>query len=97
MPRPSSGRGARKADRLEAHSIGQETVNQACASCTLQVILAAAARAMRGVPGVHVPRVFETSTVVMAHNGRSVSALRPISAGGVAAGRGIKPLGVRAS
>ena len=43
------------------------------------------------------PRIFEAGTVVMAHYGRSVSALRPVSAGGVATGRGIKPLRVRAS
>src|ERR1700757_101820 len=45
-------------------SIGKETVDQACASRTLQAILAAAARAMRGVPGTHVSRVFEADTVM---------------------------------
>src|SRR5258708_32146686 len=96
MPRPSSDRGARKADRLEAHSIGQETVDQAGASCTLQAILAAAARAMRGVPGIHVSRVFEAGTVMVAYNGRSVDPLRPVGAGGVATCRRIEPLRVRA-
>src|ERR1700722_3685401 len=97
MPRPSSGRGARKADRLEAHSIRQETVDQACASRTLQAILAAAARAVRGVPGTHVSGVFEAGTVMVAHDGRSVAALRPVPAGGVPTGRRIEPLRVRAS
>jgi hypothetical protein len=97
MPRPSSGRGARKADRLEAHSIRQETVDQACASRTLQAILAAAARAVREVPGTHVSRVFEAGTVMVAHNGRSVAALRPVPAGGVSTGRRVEPLRVRAS
>src|SRR5271154_891444 len=84
------------ADRLEAYSIGQETVDQASASCTLQAILAAAARAMRGVPGIHVSSVFEARTVMVAHNGRSVAALRPVAAGGVATGRRIETLRVRA-
>ena len=70
MPRPSSDRGVRRAGRLEARSIGQETVDQACASRTLQAILAAAARAVRGVPGTHVSGVFEAGTVIVAHNGR---------------------------
>ena len=51
---------------------------------------------MRGVPGIHVSRVFEAGTVMVAHNGRSVAALRPVPAGGVATGRRIEPLRVRA-
>src|ERR1700720_2805756 len=97
MPRPSSDRGVRRAGRLEARSIGQETVQQAGTSRTLQAILAAAARPMRGVPGTHVSRVFEADTVMVAHNGRSVAALRPVPAGGVPTGRRIEPLRVRAS
>jgi hypothetical protein len=88
---------ARRANRLEAHSIGQETVDQACASRALQAILAAAARAVRGIPGIHVSRVFEAGTVMVAPNGRSFAALRPVPAGGVPTGCRIEPLRVRAS
>jgi len=52
---------------------------------------------MRGIPGIHVSRVFEAGTVMVAHNGRSVAALRPVPAGGVPTGRRIEPLRVRAS
>src|ERR1700720_1700903 len=97
MPPPPSDRGVGKAGPREGGSNCQETVQQAGTSRTLQAILAAAARPMRGVPGTHVSRVFEADTVMVAHNGRSVAALRPVPAGGVPTGRRIEPLRVRAS
>src|SRR4051812_18351657 len=53
----------------------------------LQLFLATAARAVRGVPGPHVPSVFQSSAVMMAQDRRPVSPLGPVAAGGIAARR----------
>src|SRR5207237_8316758 len=52
------------------------------------LILAAAARAVRRVPRLHVPRILEALQVVVPDDRRAVPALRPVAAGGVAARRG---------
>src|SRR6185437_16962390 len=86
---------AREARAITSELIGQEAVEQAGSACSLQVILAATARAMRGVPRIHVPRIFQAGTVVVADDGRSVfAAFRPVRAGGVAAGCRIEALGI---
>ena len=77
----------RSADRItlvvaaeQASSVGDETVDQAGATTSFQLILTATARAMRGVPGIHVPGVLESGTVMVAHYRRTLSALRPVPA-----------------
>src|ERR1051325_6031901 len=71
-------------------SILGEAVDQAGAARGLELVLAAAARAMRGVPGFRIPGVFQARAVVVADDRRAVAALGPVAAGGVAA-RGGKP------
>src|SRR5207344_216586 len=67
------------------------------AAGSLKLILAAAARAVRGVPRGHVPgRFSETGTVVMADDGRAIAALGPVATGGIAAGGRVLALRVRA-
>src|SRR3977135_3335385 len=51
----------------------------------LQFFLLPAARAMRGVPGLHVPGVLQSGQVMVADDRRAFTALRPVAAGGVAA------------
>src|SRR5258708_51914 len=87
---------SRRGDRREADSVGCEAVDQAGTARTLQGVLATTARAVRGVPGIHVPGVLESGTVMVTHDGRALATLRPVSAGGVAAGRGEEALRVRA-
>src|SRR6516164_10158407 len=67
-------------------SIGDEAVDQTGATSRLQLILTATARAMRGVPRLHVPGGFQAGAVVMTNDGRSFTALGPVPAGSVAAG-----------
>src|SRR5207244_11932013 len=62
-----------------------EAIDQAGAARGFQVVLAAAARAMRGVPGLHVPRVLQSCQVMVADDRRAFGALRPVAARGVAA------------
>src|SRR5260370_39721290 len=94
-PQPSVGgpdnpRGCRRAGL----SVGDETVDQTGATTSFQLILTATARAMRGVPGIHVPGVLESGTVMVTHDRRTLSALRPVPASGVATGRRIQALRV---
>src|SRR5262245_63002218 len=77
-------------------SVRREAVEQAGAARGLQHVLAAAARAVRGVPGLHVPGGFEAHAVVVADDGRALAALAPVAAGGVAAGGGIPAVRVGA-
>src|SRR5580704_10697683 len=76
-------------------SVGHEAIEQAGTAGGHQVVLAAAARAVRGVPGLHMPRVLETGTVMVTDDGGAVGAFRPVPAGGVAAGGGEEALRVR--
>ena len=86
-----------RAERTGARSlVGCEAVEQAGTARALQRVLTATARAMRGVPGVHVPGVLEPGTVMVTHDGRALTALRPVPAGGIATGRGEEALRVRA-
>src|SRR5262249_35660761 len=93
----------RSADRItlvvaaeQASSVGDETVDQTGATTSFQLILTATARAMRGVPGIHVPGVLESGTVMVPHDRRTLSALRPVPASGVATGRRVESLRVGA-
>src|SRR5882762_9536840 len=73
-----------------------EAIHQAGAARGFQVVLAAAARAMRGVPGLHVPGVLQSGQVMVADDRRAFAALRPVAARGVAARRREIPGRVRA-
>src|SRR5437762_1008380 len=66
-------------------SVCDEAIDQAGAARGFQVVLAAASRAMRGVPGLHVPGVLQSGQVMVADDRRAFAALRPVAAGGVAA------------
>src|SRR6185503_16170218 len=68
-----------------AASLRREAVEQAGAAGGLELVLAAAARAVRGVPGLHVARVLQPLQVVVPDDRRAFAALRPVAAGGVAA------------
>src|SRR5207247_8395050 len=70
-----------------AASVPGEAVEEAGAARGLELILAAASRAVRRVPRLHVPRVLQALQVVMADDRRAVAALRPVAAIGVAARR----------
>src|SRR5690242_11443528 len=56
-------------------SIGREAVDLAGAARGLELVLAAAARAVRGVPRLHVPGVLEALQVVVADDGRALAVL----------------------
>src|SRR6185503_2246011 len=80
-----------------AASVRGEAVEQAGAAGALQQLLAAAARAVGGVPRLHVARVLlQACAVVMADNGGAVRALGPVAAGGVATGGRVATLRVGA-
>src|SRR4051794_16066120 len=89
-------RSAKRGQREKRASVRRETIEQAGAAGRLQLILAAPARAVRGVPRLHVARVLEALQVVVTDDGRAVAALGPVAAGGVTAGRRISALRVRA-
>src|SRR5688572_16549338 len=81
------GPGAARLGRRGLRSVRREAVEQPGAARGHQVLLAAAARAVRGVPGLHVPRVLlQPHAVVVADDRRALAAFRPVAAGGVAAG-----------
>src|SRR5688500_20167045 len=62
-----------------------------------EVLLAAAARAVRGVPRLHVPRILlQPHAVVVADDRRAFGAARPVLAIGVAARGGVHAGRVRA-
>src|SRR5205085_7968872 len=63
-----------------------EAVEQACAARRLELVLAAAARAVRRIPRLHVPGVLQTGAIVMADDRGALAALGPVAAGGVATG-----------
>src|ERR1043166_8231811 len=71
-----------------------EAVDQAGAARGLELVLTAAARAVRGVPGLHVAGGLEALEVVRADDRRAVAALGPVAVGGVAAGGRIHALRV---
>jgi|SRR5262249_30319709 len=48
--------------------VGDETVDQTGATTSFQLILTATARAMRGVPGIHVSGILESGTVMVTHD-----------------------------
>src|SRR6266480_1396228 len=66
-------------------SVCDEAIEQAGAAGGFQVFLAAAARAMRGVPGLHVPGVLQSGQIMVADDRRAFAALCPVAACGVAA------------
>jgi len=68
-------------------SIGDKAVDQPGATSRFQLILTATTRAMRGVPGLHVPGGLQAGAVVMTNDGRSFTALGPVPASSVATGR----------
>src|SRR5689334_9345226 len=68
-----------------AASVRGEAIEQAGAARGLELILAAAARAVRRVPRLHVPGVLQPLQVVVPDDRRAVAALRPVAAGSVAA------------
>src|SRR4051812_29281861 len=83
-----------RAERTGARSsVGCEAVEQAGTARALQRVLTATARAMRGVPGVHVPGVLESGAVMVTHDGRALTALRPVPTGGIATGSEKRPCG----
>src|SRR6266705_2347006 len=77
-------------------SVCDEAIEQASAPGGFQVFLTAAARAMRGVPGLHVPRVLQSLQVMVADDRRAITALGPVAAGGVDARRGAHSRRIRA-
>src|SRR5437667_7944392 len=81
---------------VERASVCDEAIDQAGAARGFQVVLTAAARAMRGVPGLHVPGVLQSLQVMMADDRRAFAALGPVAAGGVAARRRETPVRIRA-
>src|SRR5712691_9047287 len=66
-------------------SVCDEAIEQAGAAGGFQVFLTAAARAVRGVPGLHVPGVLQSGQVMVADDRRAFAALCPVAARGVAA------------
>src|ERR1700730_9625632 len=54
----------------QPRSVGREAVEQAGATGAFERILPAPARAVRGVPGIHVSGVLQPGTVMMADDGR---------------------------
>jgi hypothetical protein len=79
-------------DISDTLSIRRETVEQTGAPGRLQLRLTAATRAMRGIPGPHMPSVFQPKAVMMTHDRRTVSTLGPVAASCVST-RGRKPTG----
>ena len=79
-------------DISDTLSIRRETVEQTGAPGRLQLLLTAATRAMRGIPGPHMPSVFQPKAVMMTHDRRTVSTLGPVAASCVST-RGRKPTG----
>src|SRR2546426_11111754 len=79
-----------------AASVRCEAVEEAGAARGLELILAAAARAVRRIPRLHVPRVLQALQVVVADDRRALAALRPVAAGGIAARRRVHAGRVRA-
>ncbi len=78
-------------------SVGRKAVHQPGAAALLQLLDAAAARAVRRVPrGIGYRVGVGALVVVVAHDGRAAVALRPVAAGGVLAGLGHGQRAVRA-
>src|SRR6516162_1775476 len=76
-------------------SIGGEAVDEAGTAGALEGGLAASARAMGGVPRLHVPGVLESLAIRMTKDGRAFAALRPVPASGIAAGGREHTFGIR--
>src|SRR5256885_7051277 len=68
-----------------SRSVRDEAVEQSRAAGGFQLVLAAAARAVRGIPGLHVARVLQPLQVLVADDRRAFAALGPVAAGGIAA------------
>src|SRR6202047_760614 len=66
-------------------SVGGEAVEQPGAATTLQCVLTAPTRSVRGIPGPHVPGVFQSRPIVMSHDGGTLPTFAPVAAGRVAA------------
>src|SRR6266851_7789600 len=77
-------------------SVCDEAIEQAGATGGFQVFLAAAARAMRGVPGLHVPGFLQSLQVMVADDRRAFAALGPVAARGITARRRETPVRIRA-
>src|SRR5439155_9308639 len=98
-PRAQRGRlrpGFRSLDPGDSRSVRDEAIDQAGAAGGFELVLAAAARAVRGIPGLHVPRFLQSLQVVVADDRRAFAALGPVAAGGVAARGREAPVGIRA-
>ena len=67
--------------RSKVASVGGKAVEQTGTARGLELVLAATTRAVRRVPGSHVPGVFQSGAVMMAHDRGSLSALGPVAAG----------------
>src|SRR5882762_10954051 len=76
--------------------VRSEAVEKSRAARGLELILAATARAVRGVPGLHVPGVLQPHQVVVADDRRALAAFRPVAAGGIAARRRVHARRIRA-
>src|SRR5262245_17605015 len=77
-------------------SLAGAAVEQAGAAGGLQVVQAAAARAVGGIPRHHVPGGLQPGAVVMADDRRALATLGPVAAGGVAAGGRVVARRIRA-
>ena len=76
---PKRGRsGSLSGMRVLIPSVRDEAIDQAGAAGGFQLVLAAAARAMRGVPGLHVPRLLQAGAVMAADDRRSFAAFCPV-------------------
>jgi len=67
-PKPL-GASRQQRTRLSNASVRYEAVYQAGATRGLELVLTAVARAVRGIPGLHMPRILKTLAIVMADNG----------------------------
>src|SRR5262249_34561131 len=72
----------------ESALVRREAVEQAVAAGRLQCIEAAAARAVRGVPGLGGVVIAQADAVVMADHGRALGAFGPVAAGHVLVAHG---------
>src|SRR5215218_3078251 len=79
---------------ITSRSVRDEAVDQAGAARSLEVVLAAAARAVRRIPLLHMPEVVQAGAIVMSDDRRALAALGPVAAGRIAAGRRIAALRV---
>src|SRR5258705_997272 len=70
----------RRNDCKASFSLGGEAVKQPGSAGAFQGILAAPARAVRGIPRLHVPRLLEPSAIMVADDRRALPVLRPVAA-----------------